>query len=70
MGVFKGWDNFFDKVRFLLTILDQGSFLGLYMFLNNRDVNRDWYMIGSKSPVGMNIIIVKFLRVRMQENEI
>jgi len=65
MGVFKEWDNFFDKVRFLLTILDQGLFHGLYMFLNNRDVNRDWYIIGNKSLVGMNMMIVKFLRVRI-----
>ena len=63
IDVFKKRDDFFDKRTFFITILDQGSFLDLYIFLDNEDV--DWYksMIWNKSPIRVNMVVVKLLRI-------
>jgi len=54
-------NKFFDKMRFLFTILDQRSSFCLNMFLNNRDVNSDRSMVQSESPVRMDVMIIMFI---------
>ena len=47
-------------MRSLFAILDQELFFGLNILLDNKDVNRDWHIIGSKSLVRVDIVIVEF----------